>query len=147
MKDSANEVLEHLTFLARHIDRSNIPAVTMLMLIELDIPFGTLGFDHLETGIVAFSNDSAKTLAAGIYETIISSYDIKFTKDAIEQAIRASIGAAWEIKDVDVWKYYFSPNVCDTMKKPANVEFITRLGRYLRLWKACCKEAVYDGRE
>ena len=147
MKDSANEVLDHLAFLTRHIDGSNMPAVTMLVLIELDIPMGTLGFDHLETGIVAFSNDSAKTLADGIYETIISSYDIKLTKDTVEQAIRSSISSAWKIKDIDVWKYYFSQNVYDTMKKPENVEFITRLGRFLRLWKICCKEVAYNGRK
>lgn len=135
MKGSIENRLEHIRFLVREMHGCSISAVALAMLLELNIPTNHVGFDYLLHAVVTFCKDPLMTLSNGIYPAVAACYAYDIGNEEIEQAIRSAIQKAWKNRDEVAWKYYFSQGPYDSIKKPTNSEFISRIGRVLQLWK------------
>ncbi len=142
MRETIDESLVHIISLAKHMQGCDISYVALLILLELNIPTNQVGFDFLIHAIVAFYKNPLQTMCKGIYPTVAACYDHDVSQEEIEQAIRSVIKKGWKNRDELVWKYYFSHNSSDNMKKPTNSEFISRIGRVLQLWQGCCERTV-----
>lgn len=134
-----DKTLEHVLFLARRFNKSNVRHVTIILLLELGVQPQYDGFDYLVKAIVLCVQDSALVMMKGLYNLIAEQYDGEMDTHQIEQSIRSALESAWKNGRSEAWEmYYLSGQQCDT-KKPANAEFISRLARTIELWMGCCE--------
>ena len=141
MESAIGDTLKHALFLARHLNTCDIQCVTVAMLLDLGIPTKRIGFDYLINAILLFCDDPAQMLTKEIYPAVGRLYDTGVGAWQIERAIRTAITEAWDSRNPRVWHYYF-PQCEDGAEKPTNAEFISGVGRFLELWKGCCKEVA-----
>jgi len=142
MTCTIEDSLVHIIFLVKYMQGCDISSVALLVLLELDIPTNHVGFDYLLHAIVAFCKDPLQTLSKGVYPEVASYYNYAVSQEEMEQAIRGAIKKGWKNGNEIAWKYYFSHNTTDSIKKPTNSEFISRIGRVLQLWQGCCERKV-----
>lgn len=140
-----DETIEHVLFLARRFNKSNIRHVTIILLMELGVPTQYDGFDYLVKAIVLCVQDPALVMMKGLYNLIAEQYDRKMDTHQIEQAIRNAIEGAWQNGRSEAWERYFLAGQRHNVRKPANAEFVSRLARTLELWTGCCE--AYEHKE
>ena len=133
-----DETLEHILFLARRFNKSNIRYVVIILLMELGVPTQYDGFDYLVKSIVLCIQDSALVMMKGLYNLVAEQYDRDMDTHQIEQAIRSAIDSAWKKGSSEAWDRYFLSGQRHGVRKPANAEFISRLARTIELWMGCC---------
>lgn len=133
-----DKTLEHVLFLARRFNKSNIRQVVIILLMELGVPTQYDGFDYLVKAIILCIQDSALVMMKGLYSLIAEQYDREMDTHQIEQAIRSAIDGAWQKGNAEAWDLYFLSGQSHGARKPANAEFISRLARTIELWMGCC---------
>ena len=85
------------------------------------------GYDDIRVGVPLFSQDSNQSMVKEFYPAVA---DLRGRDNwqQVEKAIRDVKEYAYEHRDDDVWKEYFS----DTSKCPTNREFIARLAEFIK---------------
>lgn len=144
MASTIGGTLKHAKFLARHLNRCAFQYAAVAVLLELEVPTNRIGFEYLKQSIIIYVEDPAQAAMKGIYPTISSLYDPEPTAQQIEQAMRSAINEAWENRDEKVWRHFFRTDRDGNVEKPSNIEFISKIARFLELWKACCEEVTYE---
>lgn len=133
-----DKTLEHVLFLARRFNKSNIRHVAIILLMELGVPTQYDGFDYIVKAIVLCVQNPALVMMKGLYNLIAEQYEREMDTHQIEQAIRSAIDSAWRRGDSEAWVRYFLSSQRHGARKPANAEFISRLARTIELWIGCC---------
>lgn len=103
------------------------PAVIRDHLMALRVPPQSDGFQQLRVGIPLFAQDKSQRLSKELYPAIAERFGC--SKAAVEHSIRDAIKAAWEIRDMDVWRSYFP----DIPGCPTNKAFIAQLAELLEM--------------
>ena len=140
MHTKIDKTLEHILFLARHFNKSDVRYIILILLMELNVPTKCIGFELLAKGISLCVNEPSAVLINGLYYCIAKQCSEKVSEEQIEQAIRAAIKIAWKHRDLEIWGLYFLSDEGGDVVKPSNYEFITRIARLVELWKGCCKD-------
>lgn len=135
-----DKTLEHMLFLARHFDKSDVRYIILILLMEIGVPTKYVGFELLAKGISICIDDPSAVLVNGLYYCISKQCAEKISEKQIEQSIRAAIKIAWKHRDAEIWNLYFLSSEGGDAAKPSNYEFITRIARLVELWKGCCND-------
>lgn len=94
-------------------------------LMELGLPNGRQGFQHLQAGLPMLMRQRDQRLSKELYDSIAR--DSGCTALSVEKAIRKAIEAGWENGDPAAWGKYFP----GSEKPPTNGEFLFRLADIL----------------
>lgn len=90
-------------------------------LMELGLPNGRQGFQHLQAGLPSLMLNRDQRLSKELYEAIAR--DNGGTVRSVEKAIREAIHLGWETGDPAAWERYFPGYT----RSPTNKEFLFRL--------------------
>lgn len=144
MNSTIGTTLEHILFLARHLERYNLRGAVIVVLMELGVPTKCLGFEFLVYSILLQQMDPTRPLTNDIYLETKLHYK-QFSEEQVEQAIRDAIKHAWNRGSKTAWEWYFSYDARAVLSKPTNSEFISQIAYILELWQECVKkEDRYD---
>lgn len=142
MGHTVNETLIYVISLACDVQRGDVPAAILALLIELGFQTYSDGFGYLRRAIlVRYKNPEIRL--AELYNEIISSSDSALTINQVEQAILAAIDSAWKNRDEEKWDYFFSEQRTGRKKRPGNKEFIAQIACFMELWFSHCQEVSY----
>ena len=136
MESTIERTLDHIMLLARHLNHYNFRGAIIVALMELGVPTKSVGFEFLKKAISLQHQDPTRTLAKDIYLEISLLYK-QNGEEVVEQAIREAIKFAWRHGDPVAWDWYFSYGDSETVKRPTNGEFISRIDYILELWQEC----------
>ena len=136
MESTIEKTLCHIQLLARHLDRYNLRAGVVVVLMELGVPTKCVGFEFLKKAIELQSKDPTRTLAKDIYLEIFLHYK-QNSEELVEQSIREAIKMAWMHGSRKAWDWYFSYDGRSATIKPTNSEFISRIAYILEIWQEC----------
>ena len=136
MESTIERTLSHIQFLARHLDRYNLRAGIVVVLMELGVPTKCVGFEFLKKAIELQSKDPTRTLTKDIYLEISLHYR-QNSEELVEQSIREAIKMAWRHGSRQAWEWYFSYEGRPVVNKPTNSEFISRIAYILEIWQEC----------
>jgi len=136
VESTIERTLCHIQLLARHLDRYNLRAGIVVVLMELGVPTKYVGFEFLKKAIELQRKDPTRTLAKDIYLEISLHYR-QNSEELVEQSIREAIKMAWRHGSQEAWEWYFSYNGRSVTNKPTNSEFISRIAYILEIWQEC----------
>lgn len=105
------------------------------ILLELGLPMGRGGFRYLESLIRLYSKDCNRSLTKDLYPTVGREYGIN--GQAVERAVRGVIMDAWEKRNDQLWRRYFTPGPQGTVPRPTNREFIATISAVM-----CFRERI-----
>jgi len=139
--DGANDpIMIRAKFLAKHLNRNNIRSVTLIILYDLRVPLNYDGFHYLTMAIPEAFGTSSQIVAGELYDTVGSRCVPKVDCRNMEAAIRDAIKAAWKLRLDDRWGCYFPDYIVQRRKAPSNVEFLSAIVYFMRLWQDCCEK-------
>ena len=144
MNSTIDKTLEHVLFLARHLDKFDARGAVIVMLMELGVPTNSVGFELILYAILLQHRDPTRALKSDIYLETKLHYR-QCSEEQVEQAIREVVRSAWSRGSRSAWDWYFSYEGKPVLRKPTNSEFISRIAYILELWQECTrKEDSYD---
>ena len=147
MDSTIDKTLEHVLFLARHLDRRNIRGAIIAAIMELGASTKYVGFELLIYTIILQHKDPVRALTNDIYLETMLRYR-QTSEEQVEQAIRDVIKFAWKKGSREAWDWYFSYDGKSLSRKPSNSEFISRIAYIIELWQGCeRKEGDYETEE
>lgn len=136
MDSTIDKTLEHVLFLAQHLDRYSIRGAIIVALMEIGVPTKSIGFELLIHTIMLQYKNPVRALKNDIYRETTLFYG-QTSEEQVEQAIREVIKCAWVKGSRDAWDWYFSYSGEPAISKPSNREFISRIAYVIELWQAC----------
>lgn len=98
-------------------------------LMALGIATKHRGYTYLREAIPLFAEDPRQAITKELYPAVGKRYNA--SSDQVERAIRTAVERAWNQRDEQVWKLYFTPSPEGSIRKPSNSEFIFRLADQL----------------
>lgn len=137
--------LQHVVFLARHLYPCDLECVTTAVLLELGVSAKYAGFDYAVKAILLYLEDPTRMLTKDVYPTISKMYKPPAKAYQVERSMRTAINEAWENRDDGIWSCYFPPDRNGEIRRPTNAEFISMIGRFVKMWQGCCKGGSCDG--
>lgn len=143
MKCRTDDTLKYVLFLARHFDKQNIRAVTLVILFDLGFTPSNDGFGYLRQAIEMQYSKTTPTIIKWMYPLISATGETTDSWQYIDQAIRRAIKIAWNDRDPELWSLFFPSNHNSISKCPSNKEFISRISCIIELWQNC-KGAEYE---
>ena len=144
MGNAQGDTLQQALFYSRHVHYRDTRCMTVAILIHLGLSTRRIGFEYLIRTILLFYEDPARAHTQELYCAVAERLGPGVDGRQVEAAIRAVIAEAWEHKYVKVWKAYFPPYPGQKLKKPTNMEFISRISYFLELWDGCREEVMCD---
>ena len=142
MNCTNDPIIIRAKFMAQHLNVRNVRGATLLILYDLRVPVHYMGFDYLLIGIPSALESTSQIVANEIYEYVGSQYIPKVVTQNMEGAIRDAIKAAWKNRTDENWNYYFPDYMVCRRKQPSNLEFISAIVYFLKLWQDCCTEGA-----
>lgn len=136
MNSTISKTLEHVSFLARQLDRYSIRGMVIIVLMEMGVPTKSIGFELLIHAIMLQYKNPVRALKNDIYRETTLSYG-QTSEEQVEQAIREVIKCAWVKGSKDAWGWYFSYSGEPAISRPSNREFISRIAYVIELWQEC----------
>ena len=146
MASALVRTLEHAKFLARHMYHCDYSTVVILILYELGIAPKNIGFYYLKKAIALRYENPTRQWKDDIYAELSLELEGIGDNERIEQSIRRAITEAWKERDEEVWSLFFYGMKKETMSKPSNGDFISRVAWFVELWQGCCEEVAYEKR-
>ena len=142
MKSTITGTLDHILFLARHLDKCNARGAVVAMLMELGVPTQCMGFEFLKTAILLFYENPTRSLHKDIFREVMHQYK-QNSEEQVDQAVREAIKKSWRHGSQTAWDWYFAYDGIRRTERPSNAEFISRIARVLELWQSNSKEVAY----
>lgn len=137
--------IEHVKFLAKHLEKTNLRGTAIVFLMELRAPTKSIGFEFLVQAILLQHKDPTRSLNSDIYLEVMR-HNKQSSEEQVQQAIRDTIKAAWDKGSRKAWNWYFSYDDEPISRRPSNSDVISRLAYILDLWESHCEEAHYEER-
>lgn len=104
------------------------------LLLSLGIPTRLKGYQLAREAILIMARNPDLAITKELYPAVATACG--GNKDHVERSIRSAIAAAWANRDDRIWQLYFTPGPDNTIKRPSNGTFITRLADSLELSQA-----------
>lgn len=142
MEYTIDDTLVYVSLLTRHVQKGDVPAAILALLMDLGFQAHTDGFGHLRKSIHLKYKNSDMRLSA-VYQEIIRAGGFEIGSNQVDQAIRCAIDNAWKYRDAEKWDYFFSEKRMGKSKRPSNSEFIAQMACIMELWLSKCKEESY----
>lgn len=111
-------------------DRRDLAAMTMHHLRLLNFSTHLDGYRQLCVALPLYAKDSQQLMTKELYPTVAKLCGSKDGR-TVEHSIRNAICAAWEHRDMAIWRKYFRPGPSGKLSCPSNKEFICRLAEML----------------
>ena len=143
MDSTIGETLNHIKFLARHLEKTNLRGTVIVFLMELRAPTKNVGFELLVQSILLQHKDPTRALTNDIYLEV-KLRNKQSSEEQVQQAIRETIRIAWERGSQKAWDWYFSYDGEPVAEKPSVSDFVSRLAYILELWQMRCEETCYE---
>lgn len=134
MESTIGETIDHIKFLAHHLEKSNLRGTAIVFLMELKVPTKCVGFELLLQSILLQQKDPTRALANDIYLEV-KLHNRQNSEEQVQQAIREAIRIAWERGSRKAWNWYFSYDGETITERPSASDFISRLAYILELWQ------------
>lgn len=106
---------------------SGVPEQVLEDLKRLNVPVYLSGYRQLCVAIPIFAADVSQPMCGELYPAVAQELGYVDWR-AVEFAIRRTILAAWENRDMDAWNEYF-PGIA---KAPSNKRFIATLAQRIK---------------
>jgi two-component system response regulator (stage 0 sporulation protein A) len=87
------------------------------------------GYTYLREAVPIFAEDPRQAITKELYPAVGKRCNV--SADQVERSIRTAIEGAWNRRDEQIWKLYFTPLSDGSIRKPSNAEFISRLAELL----------------
>lgn len=139
MHRSGNSMIDYLAALARQLSGFDSEYVILIMLMDLEFVEKHNGFEYLREAIYILCEEHEALVTQSLYSAVAARCGRRVSDSVIERSIRTAIEAAWENQG-QLWRIFFPSD-----KRPSNIEFISKMAKYLELWKGCCK--AYEKRK
>ena len=144
MESENDPIMIRAKFLAKHLNKHNIQSVTLMIMYDLRVPLNYAGFDYLVMAIPEALRCSSQIVAGEVYDAVGNRCVPRVECRNMEAAIRDAIKAAWKKKLDDRWCRYFPDYIIERRKAPSNLEFLSAIVHFIKMWQDCCvKEADY----
>lgn len=104
------------------------------LLLTLGIRPKLRGFACLREAVLLSAREEHVSVTKVLYPEVAKLCGCRSSH--VERNIRSAIDAAWETRDENVWRMYFTPDSAGKMARPTNADFISRLADSLRTGKA-----------
>ena len=134
MESTIGETIDHIKFLAHHLETTNLRGTAIVFLMELKVPTKSLGFELLLQSILLQHKDPTRALTNDIYLEV-KLHNRQNSEEQVQQAIREAIRIAWERGSRKAWNWYFSYDGETITERPSASDFISRLAYILELWQ------------
>ena len=134
MESTICETIDHIKFLAHHLETTNLRGTAIVFLMELKVPTKCVGFELLLQAILLQHKDPTRALTNDIYLEV-KLHNRQNSEEQVQQAIREAIRIAWERGSRKAWDWYFSYDGESVEEKPSAGDFISRLAYILELWQ------------
>lgn len=95
------------------------------ILLALNMPTHKKGFRYSRMGVLMLAEDPSRQVTKEVYPVIAKEFGTSST--AVEKAIRSAIESAWQTRDNDLWRQYFTPAPNGQVPRPTNTQFLSRL--------------------
>lgn len=127
---SIKSVVSRLTDMASLLKQSELarpdPRVMVAnLLLALGVATNRKGYQCLREAIPIYSRDPNQSITKELYPAVAEMCNGDPCQ--VERAMRSAIEKAWEERDDQIWRLYFTPKTDGTIRKPTNSEFISRL--------------------
>jgi len=132
MGSTIYETRNHVKFLARHLEKTNLRGSAIVFLLELRVPTKCVGFELALQSILLQYKDPTRALSNDIYLEVML-HNRQATEEQVQQAIRDAIRVAWGKGSRTAWNWYFSYDGKAVTERPSASEFISRLAYILEL--------------
>lgn len=130
VQPSLNALQVQVISMVNHFDRQNtskdLYAQTSEILYSMGFPRQRIGCKELIEVIPLYFQDRDQCLDSVLYAAVGKKFDRSAT--AVERAIRAVIGDAWEVRDKVVWRKYFPHHT----ECPSNKAFFDAIADHLK---------------
>ena len=104
------------------------------LLLTLGIPVKLRGYAYLREAVLLMAAKPGQSITKELYPAVAEQCGA--APIHVERSIRSAIAAAWERRDEQIWRIYFSPGPDGCLTRPTNAEFICRLADSL----ACAED-------
>ena len=111
------------------VKASDLQAEIAGILVQMGFKNNLSGFRYVVSGLPMFAENPQQTVTKELYPAIGKLHGK--TGEQVERAIRTAVERAWNQRDEQVWKLYFTPSPEGSIRKPSNSEFIFRLADQL----------------
>lgn len=101
------------------------------MLLALNLSTHKKGFRYCRQGIMMLATHPGQQVTKEVYPALAKEFST--SKTAVEKAIRSAIDTAWESRNEELWRQYFSPAPTGQVPRPTNSQFLSRLADALAL--------------
>lgn len=101
------------------------------VLLRLGIPTKLRGYSYLREAVLLMADDPNQSITKELYPAVADIFDANAVQ--IERSIRSAVHTAWERRDEQLWRMYFSPDETGLIPRPTNAAFISRLADLLLL--------------
>lgn len=118
---------------------SDVRSQTANMLLLLGISPKLRGYAYLREALILKAEKPDQSITKELYPEVAKRCDC--APMHVERSVRSAIAAAWENRDDQMWRLYFTPDATGIIPRPTNGAFISRLADCLRL------DALQDGTE
>lgn len=143
--ESENDVmLSRARFLARRSNGYEYESITLLMLIDMQIPLNSVGFDYLSVFISSAFQKRGPIVLKELYEDVRACYDKGASIEAMDSAMRDAVEKGWKHKTNGKWAFYIPYEILIHEEPPSNLRFISAMVYFLRMWQGCCKRKERD---
>lgn len=99
------------------------------LLLALGVATNNKGYSCLREAIPLYAKDPQQAITKELYPAVAKLCDSSTAQ--VERVMRTAIERAWNRRDDQIWKLYFTPLPDGTIAKPSNSEFISRLAELL----------------
>lgn len=118
------------------VTRPDPRTVVCNLLLTLSVPTNLKGYACLREAILEAVRDPTQQVTKELYPKVAKLCEGNAVQ--VERSIRSAIAAAWEHRDEEVWRMYFSPNQAGMLERPTNAVFIFAVAA--RVAMGCGKE-------
>ena len=94
-------------------------------LLTLGIPTKLRGYAYLREAVEVMAQHPGLSITKELYPMV--GQRCGASAENVERSIRGAIAAAWENRDDQIWRMYFSANPGQLPRRPTNAAFISRL--------------------
>ena len=106
------------------------PKVTVAnLLLNMGFATNNKGYLYLREAIPVYAEDPQQAVTKELYPAVAKRCG--GSVEQVERAMRTAIHRAWQRRDEQIWRLYFTPLPDGSMKKPSNSEFISRIADLL----------------
>ena len=101
------------------------------LLLTLGVTTKLKGYGYLREAVIRMAKDPGQSITKELYPAVAQACGGAAIH--VERSVRSAITAAWDKRDEQLWRMYFTPDGTGCIHRPTNATFISRLADSLKL--------------